>query len=142
MCSTAVSALDIFPTAVELAGVDLPNDRPMDGASLVPLLMGDKKFVPHDSLFWRSGPNFAVRKGNWKLVNLNHKRAFLFDLSKDVGEHNDLAEKQPEIVKELTNAYETCVSEMVEPLWLPRMKLPITLREWGIDIEGTYEFAV
>jgi len=142
VCSTPVSALDIFPTAVELAGGEMPNDRPIDGASLVPLLTGDKKFVPHDSLFWRSGPNFAVRKGNWKMVNLNHKRAFLFDLAKDVGEHNDLAERQPEIVKELTKTYEAWGSEMVEPLWSPRMKLPITLKEWGIDIEGTYEFAI
>ena len=37
-----VSSMDLFPTALELAGVALPDDREYDGKSMVPLLLHDK----------------------------------------------------------------------------------------------------
>ncbi len=141
-CEGMVSALDILPTAVELAGGRLPDDRPIDGVSLVPLLSGDKKFVPHETLYWRNGPNFAMRKKKWKLVGLGKERVLLFDLSKDTGENNDLSKKRPELVKELRGAYESWSSEMIEPSWETRLKIPMVLREWGIDVEGTYDFCI
>ena len=44
---------------------------------------------------------FALRQNNWKLVDRtqqNKNGAWLFDLSNDLGEINNLAEKYPNIV--------------------------------------------
>jgi arylsulfatase A-like enzyme len=130
---TPVSALDILPTAVELAGGQLPTDRPMDGVSLVPLLDGDASFMPHETLVWRSGSNYAVRKGNWKLVSLNRRSTFLFDLANDIGEKNDLAEQRPETVRDLEEVFQTWQSDMIDPAWEPRGTVEIKLSDWHVE---------
>lgn len=63
-----VIQLDIMPTAVALAGGTMPGDRPIDGVNLMPYLTGEKAGLPHEALFWRMGPQAAVRKGDWKLI--------------------------------------------------------------------------
>jgi len=130
---TPVSALDILPTVVELAGGRLPSDRAIDGVSLAPLFAGDSSFVPHQQLVWRSGENFAIRRGDWKLVSLNQRSTFLFDLATDIGEKNDLAAQRPEIVRELTEAFRVWQADMVEPAWDPRMTVEIRLLDWHIE---------
>lgn len=49
-----VSSMDLFPTALELAGVALPDDREYDGKSMVPLLLHDKPSA-HELLFFYGG---------------------------------------------------------------------------------------
>jgi len=141
---TPVSALDIFPTVLELAGGHPPTDRPIDGVSLVPLLDGDADFRPHETLVWRSGANYAVRKGHWKLVSMNRKSTFLFDLSSDPGERHDLAAQKPEVVHGLDEAYRVWAAEMVDPAWDPRMTVTIKLTDWHIEGLGeeTYELYI
>ena len=62
---------------------------------LLPHLAGAKAEPPHDALFWRFGPQKAVRKGTWKLVDWRdfaekkNSGWQLYDLSKDVGETAD-----------------------------------------------------
>jgi len=63
-----VIQLDIMPTAVAVAGGNMPTDRPIDGVNLMPYLTGQETKPPHDILFWRLGPQAAVRKGDWKLI--------------------------------------------------------------------------
>ena len=63
-----VSALDIFPTAMAAAGGKSPATTPGDGVDLIPYLNPSNSNRPHDKLFWRSGANWAVRDGNWKLI--------------------------------------------------------------------------
>ncbi|MCW0220423.1 MAG: sulfatase [Prosthecobacter sp.] len=102
-----VIALDFLPTAVALAGGELPQDRPMDGVNLIPYLTGEKAGVPHETLFWRSnGPegNYAVRQGSWKYVRLSKGRPELYNLTSDISESHDLAAEKPEIVNQLTAA--------------------------------------
>ena len=41
----------------------------VDGVDLLPHLRGEATAAPHESLYWRFGPQKAVRKGNWKLVD-------------------------------------------------------------------------
>lgn len=136
-----VSSMDIFPTVLALAGGQVPEDRAIDGVNLMPYIMGEKRTVPHEMLFWRSGTNSAVRKGNWKLVNLNQRTTLLYDLSKDVAENNDVAGENPDVVDELTKAFAAWNSEMVEPLWPTRRVLRISLEPYGIP-GGTYEFFI
>ena len=59
--------MDVFPTAMELAGGTMPSDREIDGVSLVPLLRGRREQV-HDMIYYYQTAQLgAVRKGAWKL---------------------------------------------------------------------------
>src|SRR5882724_11697604 len=62
-----VTALDILPTACAIAGAKVDAD--LDGVNLLPFLIGENSQTPHESLFWRFGPQKAMRKGQWKLVD-------------------------------------------------------------------------
>jgi len=116
-----VISLDILPTAAAVAQAKLPRDRKMDGVNLIPYLTGKKKTAPHDTLFWRTGQNHAVRKGNWKLVKMGGKTA-LFDLTSDIGETRDLTAERPDVIKEIEKTYEQWNSQMVAPLWKLRRR--------------------
>jgi len=85
---------------------------------VIPYLNGSMDEEPHKNLFWRSGPNWAVREGNWKLVHAGD-RNWLYDLSEDIGEQSNLAAERPEMVKKLKSAYDRWNSEMIDPLWPP-----------------------
>ncbi|MEM9644102.1 MAG: sulfatase-like hydrolase/transferase, partial [Planctomycetota bacterium] len=59
------SSLDVFPTICEAAGIRIPQEMTLDGVSLIPHLSGVAEGPPHETLFWSSGPNQAVRHQNW-----------------------------------------------------------------------------
>jgi arylsulfatase B len=67
-----VSSLDIFPTAVAAARAKLPTDRTYDGVDLIPFLTGKRQDTPNPVLYWRAGPTFAIRDGNWKMISMNN----------------------------------------------------------------------
>ena len=50
-----VSSLDVAATALAVAGVPLPTNRPLDGVNLMPFLTGANSNPPHAQLFWRGG---------------------------------------------------------------------------------------
>ncbi|XP_024844238.2 arylsulfatase D [Bos taurus] len=49
------SLMDVFPTVVQLAGGQVPQDRVIDGRSLLPLLRGDAERSAHEFLFHYCG---------------------------------------------------------------------------------------
>jgi uncharacterized sulfatase len=58
---------DLFATALAAAGLALPDDRPIDGTDLLPLLSG-KTESAHNVVFGHQGPRIAtVRDVRWKL---------------------------------------------------------------------------
>lgn len=114
--SHPVSALDVFPTALAAAGTELREDRQLEGVDLLPYLNAAASAPPHESLFWRQGPNWAVRSGNWKLTYAA-ERYWLYDLSEDIGEKNNLAERHPEKIRQLTRQYEQWDSHNIDPAW-------------------------
>jgi arylsulfatase A-like enzyme len=113
-----VSALDVFPTVIAAAGGKLPKRKQLDGVDLLPYINGSNNEQPHESLFWRNGPNWAIRQGDWKLIHAaNHN--WLYNLSEDIGEQTNLAEENPEIVEKLGASYEQWDEENIDPLWPP-----------------------
>ncbi len=112
-----VIALDILPTAVAAAGGKLPDTGKVDGVNLLPHLTGEVKGPPHEFLFWRSGPQSAARKGDWKLLRGWQPAVQIFDLAADIGEKKNLAGQQPVVVKELAAALEKWDGELAKPLW-------------------------
>ena len=133
-----VSALDLLPTATAMAGTSSPEDRPTDGVSLLPLLHGEVDSFERP-LFWRNGTNWAVVQDPWKLVNLNGRYEFLFDLSVDLAESNDLSSERPEKVEELTLLYEEWAAGTVEPLWEEVRKVYMNLQDLLDRVERQQE---
>ena len=111
-----VASIDILPTAVAAAGGSTGSD-PIDGVDLTPYLNGAKTGRPHETLYWRFGQQWAIRKGDMKLVKGPQEPVQLFDLAADVGEQHDLAASKPEVVKELTRDYEAWDSQLMAPRW-------------------------
>jgi arylsulfatase A len=59
--------IDIFPTLLRLAGLDLPTDRIVDGRDIWGLLTGRETASPHDALFFFHDKVIdSVRSGPWK----------------------------------------------------------------------------
>jgi arylsulfatase A len=90
---------DIFPTVCALTGVALPNDRPIDGTSLLPLFEG-KSIERKIPLYWRyhAAPGdrkIAMRQGDWKIVSdVGLSKFELYNLKDDPRETTDLAGKE------------------------------------------------
>jgi arylsulfatase A-like enzyme len=101
---------------VNLAGGEMPKDRPYDGVDLMPYLTGKNKTAPHDVLCWRNSPNSAIRKGNWKMF-MAGDQVWLFDLSKDLGEQKNLAKERPEIVEQLKKEFAKWEAGLKQPMW-------------------------
>jgi arylsulfatase A-like enzyme len=116
-----VIALDILPTACAAAGVKAPKNA--DGVNLLPYLKGDNQAAPHEALYWRFGPQKAIRKGNWSLVDWRDFETKtnsgwqLFDLAKDIGQQTNVAAQHPDVVKELRQMWERWDAQNVAPLW-------------------------
>jgi hypothetical protein len=111
-----VIALDILPTPAVAAGDQLPADRKIDGVNLLPYLTDKKKQASHEILFWRSGQDHAVRKGNRKLVKMGSETG-LFDLTSKIGESRDLKGQRPDVLRKMEEAFERWNSQMIEPAW-------------------------
>src|SRR5262249_50306898 len=63
-----VIQLDILPTAIAAAGGEVSPDWKLDGVNLIPYLKDEAEGEPHETLYWRFGPEWAIRRGDWKLV--------------------------------------------------------------------------
>jgi arylsulfatase A-like enzyme len=109
----SVQSMDILPTALAAAGLEQPQG--LDGASLLPVLSGQRS--PHDALFWTNTGQVAVRRGPWKLVingRLYDRRPegnqpltgndalWLSNLQEDPGESRNLRAQHPNLVDELS----------------------------------------
>jgi arylsulfatase A-like enzyme len=105
---------DFFPSILELAGIKPSKmNQVLDGESFVSFLKNPKKARTERSLIWHyphhwgpEGPgiNFAsaIRKGDWKLLyDMKQQKLSLYNLAKDIGEHDDMTSENPNKVKEL-----------------------------------------
>jgi arylsulfatase A-like enzyme len=116
-----VSTMDVFTTSLTAGGGSLPTDRVFDGVDLMPYLSGKDSGIPHDQLAWRRSPNASIRKGDWKMwKDLNGKFTYLFNLKDDPNEANNLADKEPARLKELTDAFNQWARDLKDPAWPSR----------------------
>jgi arylsulfatase A-like enzyme len=98
-----VMNLDVLPTAITAAGGKVDSSWKLDGVDLLPYLTGANAARPHPTLYWRYGPQWAIRHGDMKLVvsKGGSGQPELYNLAADIGESKDLASAQPAKVKEL-----------------------------------------
>ena len=128
-----VIQLDIQPTALAAAGGAVRKEWKLDGVNLLPYLDGKSTGRPHETLFWRFGPQWAIRKGDWKLMQAPEEKMLpstalpnmpvgpvhLFNLADDLSESHDLSAQHPEKVIELKAEWETWNKQQAPPAWLP-----------------------
>ncbi|WP_289054815.1 sulfatase [Carboxylicivirga marina] len=119
---TPISNLDFYPTILEVAGVSKPVGKVLDGQSILPLLTNQSEmdsrplywhfpiylaaYVKNDTTtfdpLFRTRPGSAIRYGDWKLIQyFENNDIELYNLKEDLSEQNNLAQSNPEKVKEL-----------------------------------------
>jgi arylsulfatase A-like enzyme len=123
-----VHHFDIFATAAAAAGTSIPSDRKIDGQDLIPVARGEAESPPHDKLFWRSGVSQTALVDGWKLnVSEPPGKAWLFNMSVDPNEQNDLAEQRPDKLAELREALQAHNAEQIESAWPSQGSFPINI---------------
>lgn len=107
------STLDIFPTAVKLAGGSVPTDRVIDGHDLSDFLKGEAKASPRKAMFYYRGEQlYAVRYGAFKahLVTksgygrakpVKHDPPQLYNLEHDPSEKYNVAKDHPKVIESI-----------------------------------------
>lgn len=103
---TPVIGSDIFPTICETLNIPLPNDRTIDGTSLLPLF-SDQSIKREQPLYWRNhlAPTqfrVGMRIGDWKIVGSDDLTAFeLYNIASDWQEMNNVSAEFPDKFAEL-----------------------------------------
>ena len=112
-----VMNLDLLPTIITAAGGKVDPEWKLDGVDLMPYLTGANKARPHETLYWRFGPQWAVRQGDMKLVvsKGGSGNPELYNLANDLSESKDLAAAQPEKAKELQALWNKWSAEQADP---------------------------
>ena len=101
-----ICGVDVLPTLCEIAGVEPPTDRAIDGTSLMPLLRGES-IQRKTPLYWQYNralgwAKVVMRDGDWKILADEKLAKFeLYNIKNDISEKNDLAEKEPERLKQM-----------------------------------------
>lgn len=128
VCDAPLMTIDMLPSVARLIGAKLPPNK-IDGVDIVDVITGKSDKSPHDVLYFYYHKNDleALRSGKWKLelarnyqslnggpggkagrpVKYEHltiPQPQLYDLDADPGEHDDVAPKNPDTVKNLLTA--------------------------------------
>lgn len=103
-------SMDLFTTFAKLGGGD-PSTG-IDGKDILPV-MECKARSPHKELYFLYEDQFAIRRGDLKLVQMPGKPPQLFDLAEDIGEERDISAERPQEAKKLTDDLEKAKKRII-----------------------------
>jgi len=105
---------DFYPTLLNIAGVRMPHQPPLDGIEVMPLLIGEETERPGPIAFQSLNKRadkpalegetmqYALEDNQFKLLSVDDGQSWqLYDLETDIGETTDLASDNPDIVADL-----------------------------------------
>ena len=146
-----VITLDYMATFTAAAGEEA---RTEDSVNLLPYVTGEADGAPHEHLYWRAGASLAIRDARYKLIKLNRtdfrpdnlrgdgrlqppeggwptdsphgQLTLLYDLDADVGELNNLAAEQPDVVARLEAELDSWRGTLLDESILPGVRSTIT----------------
>ena len=111
------SQIDLFNSFASLTGYKLPEDACMDSRNMLEVLLGKSKKSREYVIEQNINNNLGIIKGEWKYIEPGKGDAYnpftnielgnspepqLYNLDIDIGEKNNIAEQNPNIVKELS----------------------------------------
>lgn len=118
---------DVFPTLLELAWAELPDD--LDAVSLLPVLRGESPDTSKREMYFtrrEGGPRYggnsyeALIRGDWKLLrNDPYSPLELYNLRQDPGETRDLADENKGVFNELFEALREHIRKGGATPWQP-----------------------
>ncbi|QVY66084.1 sulfatase [Polaribacter sp. Q13] len=136
-----VSSLDVLTTSLAAAGIKEPKNAHLDGVNILPVFKSDTKNEVNSTLFWAGShldviqgnkgkkiklpykpdnapPTWAVRSGDWKLVQMMEKKGkpLLFNLKNDPTESKDVADENENLVRKLTKEFNVWFKDMTPPI--------------------------
>ena len=141
-----VGTIDLLPSIAAMTGTPLPEDKKIDGLDASGILNGEAEKSPRSEFVYYTsrGDLEGLRQGKWKILvkKPNQGRGgkgakgkgkgkgkaapspeiLLFDLSTDVGEQNNLAEANPDVVKKLQARMQELDAEITENARAPWLK--------------------
>jgi arylsulfatase A-like enzyme len=115
VCREIASTMDLFTTCSNLAGAKIPDDRPIDGIDILPLLTGSGTVKRDGYFFYRGTQLFAARLSNWKAHYYTqpgygtpkpeaHDPPLLFDVHIDPGENVNVAARHSDVLADIAAA--------------------------------------
>ncbi|MEY4386544.1 MAG: hypothetical protein RLY20_1827 [Verrucomicrobiota bacterium] len=117
VCDEPFAFWDILPTLAELAKRQAPDG--IDGISYLPTLFGKSQTNLHEFFYWEfneGGFKQAVRAGEWKGIRQAPGKALeLYNLTRDIGETNNIAEENPQVVARMENILARARTEPLKP---------------------------
>ena len=158
VCNEMASAMDIFPTFFDEAGISLPKQQAVDGKSLMPLLHGTSTKAVHEYLVWMSQQAenwgmyslsdqqtaeaaFMVRKGDFMLRYIMEEDTYyLHNLKEDRKEGENLIAQYPELTQEMKTIFKDWFQQMIPPIgwrqqlwqnvqfWIPSLPKPLPVK--------------
>ncbi len=136
VCHDPVIGTDFYPTFLEIAGAEKPENYQLDGESLLPLFTQKSK-LERDAIFWhypvylqagyglnwmwRNTPAGVVRIGDYKLIEFfEDGHLELYNLRNDIGETSNLAVLEPEKAKAMQQRLSNWRKEIGAPFPLKK----------------------
>jgi arylsulfatase A-like enzyme len=116
---TPMSTSDFYPTLLDIVGVTMPDQPPLDGANVLPILDGKADRRPGPIAFqsplkgkrWEmqeGKESMVLVDGRYKLASFDGGESYqLYDLVKDVAEETDVSAEHPERVETMKKHLET-----------------------------------
>lgn len=109
--------MDLFPTALQLAGAQRPADRIIDGADIGPLLFGQGTVQRGPFFYYRGTQLYAARLGPWKANFITrpgygpekpqtNSPPLLFNVLHDPSEKFNVASNHTDVIAEIEQAVE------------------------------------
>lgn len=116
-CNTPIQTIDVYPTLVEIASGKKCTDNWIQGRSLLPLVKGES-MPERDLFFFRSYEDqyAAIISGDWKLIKYHTGQPQLYNVTKDIGEVNNLIYVKPSKAKELMKKLDDWEAKAVPPI--------------------------
>jgi len=126
--SKIAAAIDLLPTFADLTGISLSSEKPLDGVSLKPLLMGAAEDWPQRRIFshWRG--KVSVRTDRFRLDD----DGALFDMVADPGQRLDVAVDHPEEADSLVRARDEWKAELLPGLGEADRPFPVGYGEFPV----------
>jgi arylsulfatase A len=145
VCAEPTITYDFYPTFLDLADGSLPENQPIDGHNLTPLLADPTAKLNRSALYWHyphyhhDRPASSIREQDWKLIEYldGTDDVELYQLANDMGETRNLAAEKKERVADMKGKLHTWRQGVAARMPIPNPGYnPRRAKEWWSTLTG------